>query len=79
MTRVHLDARDRAWPAACSLDASTSGESGDWMALLPRTPLGPDRRHIFDTAPARISGATHVRLNIFPDGGIARLRVFGTI
>ena len=66
-------------PAACSLDACTSGEPGDWTALLPRTPLAPDRRHIFDTALARISGATHVRLNIFPDGGIARLRVFGTI
>ena len=64
-------------PAACSLEASTSG-AGDWRELLPRSLLTADRRHTFETAAPRIDGVTHVRLNIFPDGGIARLRLFGT-
>ena len=65
-------------PAACTVEASTSGEPAGWTELLPRTPLAPDRRHTFDAALTPLSGVTHVRLNIFPDGGIARLRVFGT-
>ena len=44
--------------------------------LLPRTRLQPDTRHRFrvETRPA-----THVRLDIYPDGGIARLRLFGSL
>ncbi|MCA2214786.1 allantoicase [Jidongwangia harbinensis] len=46
-----------------------------WFDLLPETPLVPDTRHRFPlpAAPA----ATHVRLDIFPDGGMARLRLLG--
>jgi allantoicase len=46
-----------------------------WKELLPETPLEPHTRHKwyeFDSHPA-----THVRLNIYPDGGVARLRLFG--
>ncbi len=64
-------------PAACSLEASTSG-AGEWREVVPRRPPMADRRHSFEAAAPRIAGATHVRLNIFPDGGIARLRLFGT-
>ncbi len=44
--------------------------------LLPRTRLQPDTAHRF-----RVDGAeaTHVRLDIFPDGGVARLRLFGSV
>ncbi|GAA0809770.1 allantoicase [Spirilliplanes yamanashiensis] len=46
-----------------------------WFDLLPPTPLRPDTRHRFPTlgTPA----ATHVRLDIYPDGGMARLRLHG--
>jgi allantoicase len=50
---------------------------GDWFDLLPRTALRPDTRHRFglaDAAPAR-----EVRLDVFPDGGMARLRLFGDL
>ncbi len=50
---------------------------GDWFPLLPRTRLQPDTRHRFlldSPVPA-----TEVRLDIFPDGGMARLRLFGTL
>ena len=48
-----------------------------WKPVLPDTPLQPHARHAWD-----VSGdvhATHVRLNIFPDGGVARLRVMGRV
>jgi len=49
---------------------------GDWRVLLHETPLEPHTRHRF-TDLARHGPATHVRLNIYPDGGIARMRLYG--
>lgn len=49
----------------------------DWFDLLPRTRLQPDTRHRFLLEDTR--QATHVRLEIFPDGGMARLRLFGSV
>ncbi|MFI5717677.1 allantoicase [Nocardia sp. NPDC051750] len=51
--------------------------TGAWRDLLPRTVVRPDTRHRFlvhDPAPV-----TDVRLDIYPDGGMARLRVFGAL
>jgi allantoicase len=45
--------------------------------LLPRVNLGGDAHHFFPVNDD--SAVTHLRLNIFPDGGIARLRVYGEI
>ncbi len=52
----------------------TPGEAVRWTELVPRAKLRADTRHRFDV---RGRPVTHVRLNIFPDGGVARLRVFG--
>ena len=52
-------------------------EGVEWRELLPRTPLQPDTRHTFEEELRGIGDITHVRLNIFPDGGMARLRLFG--
>jgi allantoicase len=49
-----------------------------WKSLVPETPLEPDGRHEFELAGDR-APATHVRLNIYPDGGVARLRLFGEV
>jgi allantoicase len=49
--------------------------AADWFELLPAVPLAPDTPHRFPVSPGR--AATHVRLDIFPDGGMARLRLFG--
>lgn len=78
LTRLELDTdhyKGNA-PGSCSLD-SRDGVEGDWRELVPSAPLQPHSRHSWD-APAGIT-ATHVRLNIFPDGGVARLRLFGTL
>jgi allantoicase len=53
------------------------GEDGEWFELLPRLALQPDTRHRLPLAQAR--PATHVRLDVFPDGGIARLRLHGSL
>ncbi|WP_418006058.1 allantoicase [Mycobacterium sp. PDNC021] len=50
---------------------------GQWIELLPRTELLPDTRHRFliDTADV----VSEARLDIYPDGGLARLRLFGEL
>lgn len=60
------------------------GEAVDRLAfrdLLPRSPLRPGypetRTHFFAaSSPGRV---THLKVNYFPDGGVARLRVFGEV
>jgi allantoicase len=86
--RVDVDTRHFKGnaPGACSLDAFDGDEarllaedSPDvWTTLLPRTPLQPQARHAFEEeALGAIGDVTHVRFNIFPDGGVGRLRLFG--
>ena len=53
------------------------GESGEWHEILPRTRLQPDTNHRF-VLPAEAVG-THARVDIFPDGGISRLRLYGSL
>ena len=48
-----------------------------WTTLVPRSPLSGDSQNLF-TVEVR-HRFTHVRLNIFPDGGVARLRVHGEV
>ncbi|NMG46296.1 allantoicase [Aromatoleum toluvorans] len=70
------------YPPAVSIDATVS-ESDDvealktatWTQILPATPLGPNSHHILESVSDAVW--THLRVNIFPDGGIARLRVYG--
>jgi allantoicase len=48
-----------------------------WKELLPQSKLQADHCHVFDTELKDVGPITHVRLNIFPDGGVSRLRLFG--
>ncbi|MET7643535.1 allantoicase [Streptomyces sp. NPDC005426] len=59
-----------------SLSARGTG-GGDWAEVLPRTRLQPDTNHRF-VLPETVR-AGEVRLDIFPDGGISRLRLFGSL
>jgi allantoicase len=52
-------------------------ESTAWQPLLTETKLAASTRHFFTTEKLASSPATHVRLRIFPDGGVSRLRVWG--
>jgi allantoicase len=51
--------------------------SESWAEVVPRTALDGDARNLFEVAPT--GRVTHLRLNIFPDGGVARLRVYGQV
>jgi allantoicase len=48
-----------------------------WRELMQRTRLQPDTRHRFLISSRE--PATHIRLEVFPDGGVARLRVRGEL
>src|SRR2546423_7237982 len=71
-------------PASCTVETvdstphatGTSVPDGGWKTLLSQSALQPHSRHRFDQL-ADGQPATHARLSIFPDGGIARLRLFG--
>jgi allantoicase len=59
-------------PGWASLRGRVAG--GGWIELLPRTRLQPDTRHRFRVEAA--APVDEVRLDIYPDGGMARLRLF---
>ncbi len=62
-------------PAPASGSGSLSGSGEEWFELLPRTRLQPDTRHRF-----RLAGGPAVAaawLDVYPDGGMARLRLWG--
>jgi allantoicase len=71
------------YPAACSVEGTcVSGypagfDSVEWVPLVARSVLGGDARHVFPVLSGR--RITHVRLRIYPDGGVARLRVHGSV
>jgi len=74
--RVEIDTRHFKGnaPGACSLEGSADERA--WTELLPRTPLAAHAMHTFE--PLRDVGSiTHVRFNIYPDGGVGRLRLYG--
>jgi allantoicase len=53
--------------------------SASWTEILPRTKLQAHRRHMFSKELNQVGPVSHIRLNIFPDGGVSRLRVYGTV
>jgi allantoicase len=83
---------DTAWfkgnfPESCSLEACQAADQPieslqdpefAWKPVLARTNLQAHARHFFDEL-LEAGSVSHVRFNIFPDGGVSRLRVYGTI
>jgi allantoicase len=77
------------YPDTCSIDACSAkvqapGSNPDgaafhaeWKELLPVTKLAANTKHLFEKELAVMDAVTHVRLNIHPDGGVGRLRVWG--
>jgi allantoicase len=50
-----------------------------WRELLPRTRLQAHTRHFYEAELLDAGAVTHVRFNIYPDGGVSRLRVYGRL
>jgi allantoicase len=72
------------YPPFASIDAAFSpdadpdpNDDAAWTEILTRSPLG-GTRHNFFPHDDREKVWTHLRLHIYPDGGVARLRVYGT-
>ncbi len=75
------------FPSHCSLDACSAGADADaealtsdrteWVTVIPKSELKGDSLNVFAVEDSR--RFTHVRLNIYPDGGVARLRVMGEV
>jgi allantoicase len=77
------------YPDRCSIQATSRAhgspqdiahQSENWPVLLPETKLQPDHVHHFpiELIPGR-GPVRFVRLNIFPDGGVSRLRLMGRV
>ncbi len=69
------------YPASASIEACYAPNddltSVKWQSILENSILGPSQHHFFNVE--NLETYTHLRLNIFPDGGIARFRVYGEV
>ncbi len=85
ITRVEIDTSHFKgnYPESCTLEGGISKDGDlnniDWSELLPMSKLQSHARHTFAEELAGLGDITHVRFNIFPDGGVSRLRLFGRI
>ncbi|QVQ51809.1 allantoicase [Spiractinospora alimapuensis] len=60
----------------CDASSADPGRPDSWFPILDRVDVRPDTRHrIVVDSPA----ATRIRLNVYPDGGVARLRAHGVL
>jgi len=68
-------------PMHASLEACHNNKNPNnkskWIKILNKKKLGPNKNHNFNIKNKSIF--THVKLNIYPDGGVARLRVYGEV
>ena len=90
INEVHVDTAHFKgnYPDRCSIQAAMVGEgtadsivtqSQFWQELMPQQKLEMDREHSFSDEVRKIGPVSHVRINIFPDGGISRIRLLGKI
>lgn len=75
------------YPDRCTLDVFDGSteevlknpEKVAWKPLLPEQKLQADKQHYFEKELSFAGPVTHVKLNIIPDGGVSRLRLWGVI
>lgn len=86
--KVDTDHFKGNFPESCSIEACDLGrdiggtapdDSAQWADVVGRTKLRADTRHFFEKEIVARGPFTHVRLKIYPDGGVARLRVWGEV
>jgi allantoicase len=76
------------YPDRCSIQATArahgkpaeiAAQAENWPVLLAEGKLQPDQIHTFRDELATMGPIRFVRLNIYPDGGVSRLRIMGTV
>ena len=86
LTKIEIDTThfkgnypDSASVEGCFAPGATpvSLAAAEWFEILAQTKLEPHHRHVFSRELRTDGLVSHVRLNIFPDGGISRFRVYG--
>ena len=79
ITKVEVDTNHYKgnYPDSASLEGRLA--DGTWVELLAQTKLRAHHRHFFTRELPQHAPVAHVRLNIYPDGGISRLRVYGRV
>jgi allantoicase len=82
-THCSIDALDSAAVGAGNVSVASASRRTEtldalpWTTILPKTALGGDRHNFLEVQDDR--PWSHLRLNIFPDGGVARLRAYGDV
>ena len=76
------------YPDSCLIEGCTiaykdenklDSDSILWSTILPQSKLSADHEHLFEDEIVNKGPFTHVRLNIFPDGGVSRMRLWGRL
>jgi allantoicase len=74
------------YPDRCMIEACVSNDDDavlndtvKWVRILPEQKLKADHEHHYHNELTNADAYTHIKLNIYPDGGISRLRIFGKI
>jgi allantoicase len=76
------------FPESCSLEVCRAQreltdppafDALPWKEILPPAKLRANSLHVFTKELQEAAQATHARFHIYPDGGVARLRIFGTL
>jgi allantoicase len=74
------------YPDRVSVEAALFENHGEatagserWQTLLPEAKLSMDQQHYFDRELEKLGTVSHVRMSIYPDGGVSRLRIFGRV
>ncbi|ODV80468.1 allantoinase [Suhomyces tanzawaensis NRRL Y-17324] len=60
-------------------DDLSSVQESEWESVIPKTECGPSQRHFFTRETLTEKNYTHARLRMYPDGGIARFRLYGAV
>ncbi len=88
LTKIEIDTNhykgnypDSASIEGCLAPGATLDDlhPGTWFDVLPQTKLKANHRHLFAKELRHRGAVSHLRLNIFPDGGVSRLRVHGRL
>ena len=88
VTRLEIDTLHFKgnYPARCAVRGTYASGSAEeylveneqhWTTLLPETETNANQNHVFINEIKNIGYITHVKLDIYPDGGVGRLRVIG--
>jgi len=71
------------YPDSCLIEGANTTdndiENANWTTILSQTKLSADKEHFYEKELVSQDVFTHIRLNIFPDGGVSRLRLWGHI